>query len=103
VGSSRGVVRIASPCGRKPCDQTGELRAEASHRVWVARVSPPGTCVCCQSCMFGGALEVGDALLSEDVVEVGVHMATRAVRLVDAAKLDVSRAAAIGQLPDLAP
>jgi hypothetical protein len=39
----------------------------------VARVAPPGTRVFGESRMIGGSLQVGDALLSEDVVDVGIH------------------------------
>jgi hypothetical protein len=35
------------------------------------------TRVCCESRLVGGSLQIGDALLSEDVVEVGVHWLLR--------------------------
>jgi hypothetical protein len=44
--------------------------------------------------MVGGSLQVSDALLSEDVVEVGVHWCLSAGRLVDASKLGAGRPAA---------
>jgi hypothetical protein len=54
--------------------RVGRRHGQRAHdRIRVARVAPPGTRTCCESPPFGGSLQVSDALLSEDGVELGVH------------------------------
>jgi hypothetical protein len=51
---------------------------------------------------LAGAAQPRAAVLEHDVIELGVHRVSWKL-LVDASKLGVSRAAAIGQVPDLRP